>query len=247
MTIEISTNPHSFIAFMTLSMGIAYVFFNPNIKFGVMRLLTLLFLIVPIALMGYQLGHSIDILLGGAIGFATARGMRIPNPVEAIKSRYYEWKLNRLLRSKREEWNSAAEANHEAEAEAKAQARAEEAKRERQRQEQQRRESSSQKRSSTNHRSQSEGSRSQQYSNDSQSSQQKYQKPRVDPEFARAFSVLGVSETASFEEAKRAYRKLCKEFHPDAQSGASESVKKMAEEKMKEVNVAWAVVRGSFE
>lgn len=246
MTIEISTNPHSFIAFMTLAMGIAYVFFHPNSQFGVTRLLTLLFLIVPIALMGYQLGHTVDILLGGVIGFATARGIRIPSLTDAIRSRYFGWKLNRILRSHKKEWDAATESQQEAEAEAKAQARAEEAKRERQRQEQQRQEDANQRRSSSTNGSQSQNSQRQQHSDNSKTGHQQYQKPRVDPELARALSTLGVSETASLDEAKLAYRRLCKEFHPDAQAGASESVKKMAEEKMKEINVAMSVIRSKL-
>jgi molecular chaperone DnaJ len=47
------------------------------------------------------------------------------------------------------------------------------------------------------------------------------------------YKVLGVSETASAEEIKRAFRKLARQYHPDRNPGD-----KSAEEKMKEVSEA---------
>ncbi len=49
------------------------------------------------------------------------------------------------------------------------------------------------------------------------------------------FSVLGVSPSATEDEIKSAYRKLAKKYHPDLNPGD-----KVAEEKMKEVNEAYA-------
>ena len=49
------------------------------------------------------------------------------------------------------------------------------------------------------------------------------------------FSVLGVSSSASEDEIKSAYRRLAKKYHPDLNPGD-----KAAEEKMKEVNEAYA-------
>ena len=49
------------------------------------------------------------------------------------------------------------------------------------------------------------------------------------------FSVLGVSPSASEDEIKSAYRKLAKKYHPDLNPGD-----KAAEQKMKEVNEAYA-------
>ena len=49
------------------------------------------------------------------------------------------------------------------------------------------------------------------------------------------FTVLGISSSASEDEIKSAYRKLAKKYHPDLNPGD-----KAAEEKMKEVNEAYA-------
>lgn len=67
---------------------------------------------------------------------------------------------------------------------------------------------------------------------------------------ADPYKVLGISSTASDEEAKKAYRKLAKKYHPDSHPGD-----KNAEQKMKEINAAYdqivnkekyANVRGAY-
>ena len=48
------------------------------------------------------------------------------------------------------------------------------------------------------------------------------------------YKVLGIPTTASDDEVKQAYRKLAKEYHPDANPGDP-----VAEQKMKEINAAY--------
>ena len=51
------------------------------------------------------------------------------------------------------------------------------------------------------------------------------------------YEVLGLSKDASQEQIKKAYRKLAKAYHPDANPGNKE-----AEEKFKEINEAYEVL-----
>lgn len=51
------------------------------------------------------------------------------------------------------------------------------------------------------------------------------------------YAVLGVPKTASAEEIKKAYRKLARQYHPDANPG-----NKQTEEKFKEVSAAYDVL-----
>ena len=54
------------------------------------------------------------------------------------------------------------------------------------------------------------------------------------------YDILGVSKDVSDEDLKRAYRKLAKQYHPDAQH--TEEDKKKAEAKFKEINEAYSVL-----
>lgn len=55
------------------------------------------------------------------------------------------------------------------------------------------------------------------------------------------YEILGVSENASDEEIKKAYRKLAKQYHPD--NYTDNPLKNLADEKMKEVNEAYDTIQ----
>jgi len=54
------------------------------------------------------------------------------------------------------------------------------------------------------------------------------------------YEVLGVSETASDEEIRRAYRELVKKYHPD--QFTDNPLKELANEKLKQVNEAYDII-----
>src|SRR5688572_1789326 len=60
-----------------------------------------------------------------------------------------------------------------------------------------------------------------------------------------AYAALGVTAEASETEIKRAYRKLMSENHPDklAAKGLPESMRQLAEERARELNVAYDLIR----
>ncbi|MGI6638519.1 MAG: DnaJ domain-containing protein [Desulfobulbus sp.] len=60
------------------------------------------------------------------------------------------------------------------------------------------------------------------------------------------YAVLGLEKGASFDEIKKAYRKLSMQYHPDKVSHLGEEFKGIAEEKMKEINVAYGYFEKKF-
>jgi DnaJ like chaperone protein len=60
-----------------------------------------------------------------------------------------------------------------------------------------------------------------------------------------AYAAIGVTAEASESEIKRAYRKLMSENHPDklAAKGLPDSMRQLAEERARELNVAYDLIR----
>ncbi|MDF1614790.1 DnaJ domain-containing protein [Desulfurivibrio dismutans] len=60
---------------------------------------------------------------------------------------------------------------------------------------------------------------------------------------ARYYQALGLEPGADFEQVKSAYRNLSKQYHPDKVNHLGEEFKKVAEEKMKEINEAYQYLK----
>lgn len=56
---------------------------------------------------------------------------------------------------------------------------------------------------------------------------------------AKHYATLGLTENATMEEIKKAYRKLSMQYHPDKVRHLGEEFQKIAEDKMKEINAAY--------
>jgi DnaJ like chaperone protein len=60
------------------------------------------------------------------------------------------------------------------------------------------------------------------------------------------FAILGLTPGSSFSEIKAAYRKLSMQYHPDKVGHLGEEFKKVAEEKMKEINIAYEFLKKKY-
>ncbi len=60
------------------------------------------------------------------------------------------------------------------------------------------------------------------------------------------YAVLGLEPGADFNEIKKAYRKLSMQYHPDKVGHLGDEFKKVAEEKMKEINMAYDFFKKKF-
>ncbi len=58
-----------------------------------------------------------------------------------------------------------------------------------------------------------------------------------------AYQILGISASASDEEIKKAYRKMAMENHPDKVGHLGEDIRKAAEEKFTQINVAYEKIK----
>lgn len=56
------------------------------------------------------------------------------------------------------------------------------------------------------------------------------------------YQVLGITPAASTEEVRRAHRQLARVLHPDRLGAAGAAERRLAERRMREVNVAWTVL-----
>ena len=60
------------------------------------------------------------------------------------------------------------------------------------------------------------------------------------------YEILGLAPGASFSEIKASYRKLSMQFHPDKVGHLGEEFRKVAEEKMKEINRAYEFLKRKY-
>lgn len=76
---------------------------------------------------------------------------------------------------------------------------------------------------------------------DHQRQEQSWQ-PYVDVTLEEAYRTLGISETATDEEVRQAYRKLAMQYHPDRFQAQSEAAKAEAEKKFCEITEARDII-----
>ncbi len=228
MTIEITNNPHSFIVFLTLSMGISYALFARS-GFGLGKLFSILFIVAPLALTAYERHHIVDMGLGFIIGTLFAKGIiDVSRPFDWLNTplQHLRWKMQQA-KPKRAEARAQSETNQ-----TYGDAREQEARR---RQEQARRE-----REQARQNQQKQGSRN--TKSNTENHTEKPTEPQKSP-LELAYDFLGITPTMSYADAKKRYRKMISRYHEDKMPHDLTNWEiEEAKEKSKAVNVAWDLI-----
>lgn len=73
--------------------------------------------------------------------------------------------------------------------------------------------------------------------------QESQEEPKKEHPKKSPYEVLGVLQTASFEEIKRAYRDQSQQYHPDKVNHLGKELKEVANRKFKEINQAYQALK----
>ncbi len=231
----IKLDPHGFMVFITLAMGMSYAMFHSYSGWGFWKIAVVAIFVVPFAYMGIVLGHPIEIILGGLIGGIYARGgFTMPS---------FDWLLSLRVQRSKQHQRSQTQSNSGSH---KERPNAEEEIKRRQRQAQQEREAQREQQESEHASSSQAEDPKSEYSSSSQDQRSKKQHdvgPLNPTNIDDAFKILGLERGVSLSEAKQAYRTLISIYNSDKISRLSGHRKAQAEEEAKDINRAWATIK----
>lgn len=73
--------------------------------------------------------------------------------------------------------------------------------------------------------------------------------PRNDPHFVDAFTMLGLKKDCTFDEAKAAYHRFAKQYHPDSYSAIElpEEMQRYVNQMFKQINTAFTEVKAELQ
>src|SRR5581483_1836219 len=74
---------------------------------------------------------------------------------------------------------------------------------------------------------------------------EKAQSARRQKKIDDAYRTLGLTKNATYDQAKRRYRRLIKENHPDSQRyrSADESSRRQLDQRTRDINAAWSLLQ----
>ncbi|MDC0947970.1 DnaJ domain-containing protein [Gammaproteobacteria bacterium] len=236
--------PHGFMVFMTLSMGIFYAFSHSRNELHLGKLLMAL-VGLSLVVAGFNAGRIIEVTLGAIIGWVYGRGgFVLPSfnwPSLQSKRTPQGRRSAQAANAQSGQQESAQRGDYQAEAER----RANKAKRARERKKQK---TSQQGESAGKEQAQDQQKRSEseqkQDTNQNQSGDQRQRKrveQKADDRTPR--QILGVSSSATISDMRKQYRQLSSRYHPDKYAHMSEAFRKESEEEFKKINQAWETLK----
>ncbi len=223
--------PHGFIVFLTLAMGLVYAVFNSRSGWGFWKIAIVGIVVIPFLYYGLVIGRVVEIVAGSLVGLLVAtKGAQSPAWYDHLRlfisnPRLYFRLMDALKRDDEPDhtknhkpddagsgWNSAAE---------------EEAYR-RQQQAKARREQAS-----------ADGFENP--DNQSRESSQGEPPEKLDKkaDTRTPHEIMGLQPGASLAEIKKAYSLLRNRYHPDKYAHMSEEFQKEAAEEFKNIQQAW--------
>ena len=70
-----------------------------------------------------------------------------------------------------------------------------------------------------------------------------FEAPAPAPAAEGPYAVLGLTRAASWEQVSKAHRRLVSQLHPDRYVGSDDGVREAAEQRVRDVNEAYATIR----
>lgn len=70
---------------------------------------------------------------------------------------------------------------------------------------------------------------------------------KVETPIDKALRVLGANRTMSAEEIRKCYRQMARDYHPDKASQATTAIQALTEERFKEIQEAWEIIKSQMQ
>lgn len=253
----IKFDPHGFVVFFTIAMGMVYAATRKRGGWGFWNLAVVGIFVLPFLYYGFLVGRAVEVVAGGLIGLIYARGrmnIRSLNPFSGLMHYFQDFRANRAAKkafkkAKREQakqrrpgrktngGNANSTSGSNTNTDEKVRRRQEQAKAQRER-------ANAQEDASKPEPEESKSNSG----NSGYSSNQSYEKrppqqPKRPVDIRTPYEILGVSRDATPAQVKKAYGMLRSRYHPDKYEHMSDTFKREAADEFKKVQKAWEALR----